>query len=472
MSSSTSIGSKLLRGGQWIALAALLNALLTVSSNGLLARLLSQKELGVYFALYSGSVTAASMCLLGMNQSIVRFVSSSLADEKPGLAKGYITTAFTLLAWALMALGAIVLACALPFGLELNGIAKYTGFALFFAWSTTLAIRTLIAESLRGFHEIGLATLFSGLLTSSLTVTILSLAYLVSRDFMLRDAIAIAVGSVLITIVISFVFLKRKADPIVAVTPPPSAREMAIRSMPLLGSTTGFLLMRDSHLWVLSTIAPVSEVALLGAALYFVRLLTVPLALANSLIQPSVAHLHAKGSLENLDVLLRGSAACVLFCALCGFAVLAIFGSPLMVLLYGENYAAAYSPLLIICLGQLVNVGVGSPGVLLAMTGHERAVLIAALSASLLGVVVTLMLGPIIGANGAATGIAVAVVIHNVMMWLLARVRVGIWTHASFFALKRGLAKLYLVSSSQPGARGADRLIAFLLRPIAGGKQR
>lgn len=472
MSSSTSIGGKLLRGGQWIALAALLNALLTVSTNGLLARLLNQEELGVYFSLYSGAVTAASMCLLGMNQSIVRFVSSSLAADKPELAKGYITTAFTLLTWALAALGAIILTCTLPVEFDLDGIAKYTVLALFFAWSATLAIRTLVAESLRGFHEIGLATLFSGLLSSSLTVMMLLLAYVVRADLMLRDAIAIAVGATFITVVTSFAFLKLKAGPIDVVRPPPSAREVVKRSMPLLGSTTGFLLMRDSHLWILSTIAPVSEVALLGAALYFVRLLTVPLALANSLIQPSVAHLHTKGSLEDLDVLLRGSAACVLVCALGGFAVLAILGTPLMVLLYGENYAAAYSPLLIICLGQLVNVGVGSPGVLLAMTGHERAVLVAALAASSLGLVVTLMLGPSNGANGAATGIAVAVVIHNVMMWVLARVRVGIWTHASLFALRRGLAKLYLVSSSQPNASGADRLIALLLRSISGGKQR
>jgi len=48
-----------------------------------------------------------------------------------------------------------------------------------------------------------------------------------------------------------------------------------------------------------------------------------------------------------------------------------IGGKPLLVFLFGKEYEASYLPLVILCIGQLVNTATGSVGILLAMTGRQ-----------------------------------------------------------------------------------------------------
>jgi O-antigen/teichoic acid export membrane protein len=103
--------------------------------------------------------------------------------------------------------------------------------------------------------------------------------------------------------------------------------------------------------------------------------------------------------------------------------------------LFGAEYAAAYVPLAILTVGQLVNAGKGSVASLLNMTGHERDTSRILIMAAGMSLALNFSLTPMLGAIGAAIATAATLITWNVVMVRTVRRRIGI--RASPF-MKRG----------------------------------
>jgi O-antigen/teichoic acid export membrane protein len=88
----------------------------------------------------------------------------------------------------------------------------------------------------------------------------------------------------------------------------------------------------------------------------------------------------------------------------------------------------AYVPLVILCVGQLVNASMGSVASVLNMTGHERETTKSVLVGAFVNVTLNLALVPVWGMIGAAIATACTLVVWNVIMWHKARTLVGIET--------------------------------------------
>ena len=94
--------------------------------------------------------------------------------------------------------------------------------------------------------------------------------------------------------------------------------------------------------------------------------------------------------------------------------------------MYGVAFETAYVPLLILCIGQLVNASMGSVASLLNMTGHERETTKSVLVGAVVNVVLNLSLVPVWGMTGAAIATASTLIVWNLIMWHKARVLIGI----------------------------------------------
>lgn len=89
--------------------------------------------------------------------------------------------------------------------------------------------------------------------------------------------------------------------------------------------------------------------------------------------------------------------------------------------LFGEAFLIGATPLLILLLGQLGNVGVGPVAGILSMTGHERWVLINTIILAALNTLGNLLLIPELGILGAAISTACAVASWNLLALLQVR---------------------------------------------------
>ena len=97
-----------------------------------------------------------------------------------------------------------------------------------------------------------------------------------------------------------------------------------------------------------------------------------------------------------------------------------------MPLLFGEPFAVAYLPLVILLCGQLVNAATGSAGPLLNMTGHERDTARGVAVGAGVSVVLNLLLVPPFGLYGTAAATAASLATWNILLWFAVRRRLGV----------------------------------------------
>lgn len=162
--------------------------------------------------------------------------------------------------------------------------------------------------------------------------------------------------------------------------------------------------------------AGIFDVARRGAMFTSVFLIAV-----NMPLGPTVAHLYALNQKERLQGVVTKSIRLALLASLPVALGLIICG-PWYLLLFGREFASGYTALVILIVGQLLNVSIGSVALLLNMTGYERYTAIGTVVAAIFNGILNAGFIPIWGLEGAAIAsvmsltflkILFAVVIHK-----------------------------------------------------------
>ncbi|MEW8536187.1 MAG: oligosaccharide flippase family protein [Candidatus Thiodiazotropha endolucinida] len=408
----------------------MLNAISTLLFNGLLARILSPEEVGQYFIAMGIAMLVATLSVVGTDNSIVRLISSSLSTKNRYMAKSYLFSSllFCVFSSFIVMVGSLFL----YFNIEkyVSAFSWDSNMILIVGvWAVVLIFRNIFTSIFKGLHELGFASLFSGFVTTFVAIIALFILYYYGDEYGLYDIVIVVIVCALLATIASATVLYRKIKHLY------SSYEFRIiellrLSAPLVFATAGFLVMREVHLWIVGAKVSSLEVAFLGAAIYLVQFITVPLRLTNTLIQPAAAHLYARGKVDRLQVLLRGTGMVIVVFGIAACFLLLAFGEVLLSIVYGEKYTYAVDGLNIIILGQLINVAVGSPGVVLTMAGYEKLVMISSLSAAGIGITTTYILSESMGYLGGAIGFAVTFASYNLLMWIICLVHLKIITHA------------------------------------------
>jgi O-antigen/teichoic acid export membrane protein len=106
--------------------------------------------------------------------------------------------------------------------------------------------------------------------------------------------------------------------------------------------------------------------------------------------------------------------------------VLVLFGEVIIRLAFGAAYEKAYVPLVILCVGQLVNASIGSVRSILNMTGNEHDTTRVLVIGAIVNLLLNFTLTPVWGMNGAAMATTVTLILWNVLMWRSVRTRTGL----------------------------------------------
>jgi O-antigen/teichoic acid export membrane protein len=158
-----------------------------------------------------------------------------------------------------------------------------------------------------------------------------------------------------------------------------------------------------------------------GAGIYRVAvrgadLVAFALAGINAAIAPRLAQLHAVNDIAGLRRVLLFGALASLAWAVPVAAVLIIFGDRILTAVFGVEFAVGAMTLTILCIGQVFHSATGPIGLLLNMTGRERATARGHAIALAVGLAGGLLLIPRWGAEGAAVAAALSVVTWNAVV--------------------------------------------------------
>jgi O-antigen/teichoic acid export membrane protein len=167
--------------------------------------------------------------------------------------------------------------------------------------------------------------------------------------------------------------------------------------------------------------------------------------------QPMIARLYAARDHARLAAMYSFATKWSTLAACPPLLFLALFATPVMVLLYDRSYADGAWPLALLALGQMANAATGPCGHLVTMTGRSDLVLKNSVAALILRIVLSVALIPPFGLIGAAAGWAITIVAWNLYRLVQAWQILHVQPFSGWPA--RAGAALALGTASTAGAR-------------------
>ena len=96
--------------------------------------------------------------------------------------------------------------------------------------------------------------------------------------------------------------------------------------------------------------------------------------------------------------------------------------------MYGTEFSVGSDILIVLTIGQLINVACGSVGYILMTSGHEKTVRDIMMVTAAINIVLSIYLVQYIGVLGVAIATMISVVILNISMLYSVKKYLGFWT--------------------------------------------
>ncbi|MHB1464025.1 MAG: flippase [Thermoleophilia bacterium] len=393
----------------------------------LLARMLSVSDLGEYFLMFTIINIIGLISTVGVDAGVVRYVSMYAGEGNLGLAR------------RMLQIGLLI---GTPVGL------------------LTAALLMVIAPQVRDLFFNGSETAIAELRIYAISIPFWVVARMYnagsqgmqrmqyqvySRDFgeqfskLVLSVLAIAIGmgltgvvwannaSIIIATILSLIFtsivLPKSLSGSAPVREP--AKQIIGYSLPLAVSYILGMVLLWADLLSMGYFRTAAEVGLYGAALRVcVAISTLVIAFA-TVFSPVIADLYNKKNLEALQSLLKTVTRWMFICCFPVFLLMFIFPEPIM-RLFGGEFAQSGEVLMMLAVGQILNVVGGSAGFVIVMSGHSRLEMTNVCFAFVVEVILCVALIPPYGAIGAAvantSSYAAISIMRLLELWVIMRI--------------------------------------------------
>ncbi len=430
--------SPLWAAGAWILGARVVGAIAFAANNVVLARVLGPQQFGYFAVVSTAGVFAGFVAVAGVNRTLVKFIAvdRTLARYQSLAARQRISSRILVIS--------IPTAAVLTFLSTLAVLRSFSPSTLLLALATTgLAvangIQTLLGDTLRPYGHLRLASVVegrSGGVLILLVHTVLLLPFLV---FGLTLTGAVGLNVVAFALVLPAAgFLLHKhwvqtfdqaAREPQAVLDPQILPAFIKSSSVFLGTQLVAFLGAQGDIWIAGATLHPQDVSLFAAASRLMLLANTPLGAAQLALTPAIASLYASNKVEELQDLVRRTATLVTLPVLGLLLLIVLIPGTLLSFLFGAGFSRGAAALVWLSVGQLLNNATGLCGAVLAMSGREKDVLVTGFVVVglkvCIGIPVALHWG--LTAFAAESGVTTAAL--YLILLLLVRLRLGIWTY-------------------------------------------
>ena len=204
---------RLIRGGGWVLLGRAVALPVGLLQAMLLARVLAPADVGAYFLAISLVIPLAIMSQLGLSRPMVKLVASALALERPNAARHAIRVAVpaTLVVGSLLALGVADGPGRWLTSLLQDGERLRAALPILALMGLCFALIDLMAETLRGFHDLRAASAFGDFLVQRLLLVLaLATLWLGGWPAEVGDVLTLALLAALLVLALAAGLLRRR----------------------------------------------------------------------------------------------------------------------------------------------------------------------------------------------------------------------------------------------------------------------
>jgi len=418
----------LIKSSTFALFLKLLNAALSFVYSVLLARLIGKEGTGVYFLAFSVFGLSRIISEFGFRNVLIRFVASYEANENFSALKNLLMYCLSIAAFI-----------ALVLNIGLYFLSDYV--ALYFFKDIMLShpiaiisfailpgtLSRLISETFKGIGRYQLSLIIEGVAIFGFGLVIMPL--MVSEMGVLGAVQSFVICSYIVFFISTLLFYKIFGKSLYFANTDnigESKKYIQIGYSFLIITIISFLMSKGTVLLIGLIIHDKGDIGLYAIAERISVMISFGLMAVNAVVAPKFSDFYSNNEFEQLKKLSRQTSFLFLSAAIFGITIICFF-SELILSVFGTEFITASSILIVLSIGQVVNLATGSVGILLSMCGYEKILRNIVLSVSISTVLLLLFLVPIYGTLGAAIAISTGLIAQNIIALFIVKQKLGFW---------------------------------------------
>lgn len=306
--------------------------------------------------------------------------------------------------------------------LDLEWVGEYRSNAFIFGCILMFLVPLMLVQNalIRGLGRVVLGVIPEAIIRPGVTLIITSIIFSISKDLLTPvSAIASNVVSVLIAVCISLAIISKlwpKKGNGITVFNAIEIEKWKKTAYPL--TVVGGLQLMYNHvdIIILGFFCENEVVGVYRAVGQLGLLVVFGLSAINQMLHSHFAKLYLENKMKELQELVTRSSIIIFSIAAFPAMIFLFAGEFVLNTIFGSEYISGVVPLLILTIGQLANAIFGSVGALLNMTGHEKYAMKGMLYSLVVNLVLSFVLIPAYGMNGAALSTALSLVVWNAIL--------------------------------------------------------
>jgi O-antigen/teichoic acid export membrane protein len=396
--------------------------------NYVLIKIAGVSDYGAYVFVFNSINLLVNFCLLGIDTLLVKTVSVYDAAGRYEKLKGSLFFSLVIILLSAAIIGFVSTKVNFLFGDAENKV-RMNWFVFSFFSLLMLSIGTLSQVSLQALKKIILSQAIEKVIRPLLLlITVVVLLFF--RKITLTHLIWSNVLAISLTCIISFVLLYRQIGfKIKRVKPEYDIKEWSQSGIAFFMISVLYVLNSRVDIFFIGFLKGNREVGVYNILMRVSEIISFALVIINFVLTPFIARLFANGDVLLLQRMVTRSARVVLLIGLLLTALIMVFRNYIL-LFFGVDSNNASNALLILCLGQLINIFFGSVGVLLMMSGNEKFSILSLGVSVVFNVVLNVILIPAYGILGAAIATSGTLIVWNFLMYFFVRRKLHIRTTA------------------------------------------
>ncbi|MDO6565139.1 flippase [Amphritea sp. 1_MG-2023] len=416
----------LLKKGFWTLLARIIGAILVFVMTLLFARWLGPEDFGLFSLGLTIMTIMAVIARWGTDQVLLKQVGAHY-ELDPVIANSYVRKSIKLI----IILSLIFTIITTIFHEELSiFIFNKPEFSYPLLWFGLLlgifSLNYALGEALKGIGKTVLASYLQNALAILLTITISMILFLIEKVNLINLIQALFLGTIIAFLVTIIMWSRQSLKG--------SSKEITVFSIfkegyPMLLISSGALVMAWTDTLVLGILATSEEIGIYTVATKIALISSLLLFAMNSITAPKYAKFYNERNFYELRRLAQNSSKILLLLIFPPTLLILIFPEVLLSL-FGDEFIVGVNVLMILAVGQFINVASGSVGYILTMTDHENEMTKIMIITALINIVLSIVLIHIYSFIGVAVATAMSVSIWNIWAAITIKSKLGFWIYS------------------------------------------